>query len=150
MNRAACLSCRTTIIEQTWAGDLLYRYVVFTGGEPLLQLNTPLIEAVHARGFEIAVETNGTCVPPPGIDWVCVSPKAGASLILRKGDELKLVYAQPTLPPESLAALDFTHFWLQPMDGPFRQAHTDAAVAYCLTHPQWRLSLQTHKWIGIR
>ncbi|WP_145134844.1 7-carboxy-7-deazaguanine synthase [Roseomonas gilardii] len=136
-------------IEAGWAGGPSHRYVVFTGGEPLLQLDAPLIAAVHARGFEIAVESNGTVEPPEGIDWLCVSPKAGAPLRVRAGSELKLVFPQPSLMPDSLPSLEFQYFYLQPMDGPDRLAHTEAAVRYCLEHPQWRLSLQTHKLIGI-
>jgi 7-carboxy-7-deazaguanine synthase len=126
------------------------RFVVCTGGEPLLQLDPPLIEALHDRGFAVAVETNGTVTPPAGIDWTCVSPKADASLVLHRGDELKLVFPQPRGEPERFAALEFRHFFLQPMDGPNLAAHTRQAVAYCLAHPQWRLSLQTHKLLGIR
>jgi 7-carboxy-7-deazaguanine synthase (Cx14CxxC type) len=125
-------------------------YVVCTGGEPLLQLDDALIAALHARGFEIGIETNGTLAPPAGIDWICVSPKAGADLVLRRGSELKLVFPQDGAPPERFAGLDFTHFFLQPMDAPARDANTEAATAYCLAHPQWRLCLQTHKLIGIR
>ncbi len=136
-------------IEACWDGPEAERFVVFTGGEPLLQLDRALLDAIHARGFSAAVETNGTIEPPAELDWVCVSPKAGAPLAARSGDELKLVYPQPELLPEAVADLDFTHFWLQPMDGPDRIANTEAAVAYCLSHPQWRLSLQTHKLIGI-
>jgi len=124
-------------------------FVVCTGGEPLLQLDEPLVAALHQTGFEIAIETNGTIVPPPGIDWVCVSPKARAGLVLRSGDELKIVFPQDALEPESLAHLDFRHFFLQPMDGPERVRNTDLATRYCLEHPQWRLSLQTHKLLGI-
>ena len=127
-----------------------HRFVVFTGGEPLLQLDAPLVEAVHARGFEIAVETNGTRPAPPGIDWLCVSPKAGAPLVQRRGQELKLVYPQQNAPPERFADLDFDHFYLQPMDGPEVGRNTELAVSYCLRHPRWRLSVQTHKVIGIR
>jgi organic radical activating enzyme len=123
--------------------------VVCTGGEPLLQLDPPLIAALHARGFEVGVETNGTIAAPPGLDWICVSPKAGAELVQRTGDELKLVYPQPGLDPASLEALDFPVFLLQPMDGPARVENTRAAAAYCLAHPKWRLSVQTHKWIGL-
>ena len=123
--------------------------VVCTGGEPLLQLDTALVDALHAQGFEIAVETNGTQPAPPGLDWVCVSPKASAPLVLTSGSELKLVYPQAAAQPERFADLDFKHFFVQPMDGPAREAHTQQAVAYCLAHPQWRLSLQTHKVIGI-
>jgi 7-carboxy-7-deazaguanine synthase len=123
--------------------------VVCTGGEPLLQLDPPLIDALHAAGFEIAVETNGTQPRPAGLDWVCVSPKAEAELILTSGDELKLVYPQDGAPPERYAGLQFREFFLQPMDGPEREANTRAALAYCLAHPRWRLSLQTHKLLGI-
>lgn len=136
-------------IEREWAGAGGARYVVFTGGEPLLQLDEALIAAVHARGFEIAIETNGTRTPPPGVDWICVSPKAGAALSLTSGDELKLVYPQPDAPPEAFASLDFRHFFLQPMDGAAREANTAAAAAYCMANPTWRLSLQTHKLIGL-
>ena len=122
---------------------------MFTGGEPLLQLDSALVDAVHARGFEIAIETNGTLEPPAGIDWICVSPKAGADWVLKSGDELKLVYPQPGLAPDGMASLPFRHIWLQPMDGPARAENTAAAVAYCLDHPEWRLSVQTHKMIGI-
>ena len=136
-------------IDACWQGGPAHRYVVFTGGEPLLQLDAALLDAVHARGFEVAVETNGTLDAPPAIDWICVSPKAGAPLAQRSGAELKLVFPQADLDPGSMAGLDFRHFWLQPMDGPDRIANTAAAVAYCLAHPRWRLSLQTHKLIGI-
>lgn len=125
-------------------------FVVCTGGEPLLQLDAALIDALHARGFEVAVETNGTMAAPPGIDWLCVSPKAGAPLLQTSGHELKLVYPQPTLPPESVAGLAFEHFYLQPMDGPDVAANTRAAIAYCMAQPQWRLSVQTHKVLQIR
>jgi len=125
------------------------RYVVCTGGEPLLQLDTPLIDALHARGFEVAVETNGTQPAPPGLDWICVSPKAGAPLVVTAGDELKLVFPQLQALPERFEGLAFKHFFLQPMDSPQREANTRAAVAYCMKHPQWRLSLQTHKILGI-
>ena len=123
--------------------------VVCTGGEPLLQLDEALIEALHGYGFTVAIETNGTQPLPPGVDWVCVSPKAGAELVLRAGDELKLVYFQPEAEPEKFIDLDFRHFFLQPMDGPERERNTRRAISYCLTHPQWRLSLQTHKLLGI-
>jgi 7-carboxy-7-deazaguanine synthase (Cx14CxxC type) len=125
------------------------RFVVCTGGEPLLQLDREAIEALHARGFEVAVETNGTVPPPDGIDWLCVSPKAGSSLVVERGDELKLVYPQPGAEPDRFAGLAFTRFYLQPMDGPAREANTGAALRYCLDHPRWRLSLQTHKLLGI-
>jgi len=125
------------------------RLVVCTGGEPLLQLDAPLIDAFHAAGFEIAVETNGTLAAPAGIDWICVSPKAAAEVVQRSGQELKLVFPQPLADPSRFADLDFERFYLQPMDGPDRAAHTAAAIAYCLAHPQWRLSVQTHKYLGI-
>ena len=124
-------------------------FVVMTGGEPLLQMDTGLIEALHSRGFEIAVETNGTLLPPPGVDWLAVSPKAGTELLVTAGDELKLVYPQAGAEPERYAHLKFRHFFLQPMDGPARERNTQLAVSYALEHPQWRLSLQTHKLIGI-
>ena len=124
-------------------------YVVCTGGEPLLQLDEALVEAFHRRGFEVAVETNGTLPAPAGLDWVCVSPKAGNPVVLDHGDELKLVYPQAQARPGRFAGLAFRHFLLQPMDGPDREANTRAALAYCLSHPQWRLSLQTHKFLGI-
>lgn len=124
--------------------------VVCTGGEPLLQLDADATAALHARGFEVAIETNGTLPVPPGVDWVCVSPKARAPLAVARGDELKLVYPQAEAPPEAFSGLAFRHFSLQPMDGPDAAANTAAAVRYCLTHPQWRLSLQTHKLLGLR
>ncbi|MDP2470895.1 MAG: 7-carboxy-7-deazaguanine synthase [Candidatus Palauibacterales bacterium] len=123
--------------------------VVFTGGEPLLQLDAEVVASLHEAGLEVAVETNGTLDPPPGIDWICVSPKAGAPLVLKTGQELKLVYPQDSAPPEQFADLEFDHFFLQPMDGPRLERNTRLAVRYCLAHPQWRLSLQTHKFIGI-
>jgi len=125
------------------------RFVVCTGGEPLLQLDPPLINALHSRGFEIAVETNGTLGAPEGIDWICVSPKAGSHLIQRTGSELKLVYPQPGAEPELFESLSFRHFFLQPMDGAQREQNTKLAVRYCLEHPFWRLSLQTQKLLGI-
>jgi 7-carboxy-7-deazaguanine synthase (Cx14CxxC type) len=125
------------------------RFVVVTGGEPLLQLDAALVEVLHGRGCEIAIETNGTRLPPPGIDWICVSPKAGADLVLRWGSELKLVFPQAGAEPERYVHLDFRHFFLQPMDGPERERNTQLAVRYCLEHPPWRLSLQTHKILGI-
>ena len=125
-------------------------FVVCTGGEPLLQLDGPAIDALHARGFEVAVETNGTIGPPPGLDWICVSPKARAPLVLGRGNELKLVFPQPNQDPASLESLEFEHFFLQPMDGPHLAEHTRAAMEYCLAHPRWKLSLQTHKLLGIR
>jgi 7-carboxy-7-deazaguanine synthase len=131
-------------------GETSSRFVVCTGGEPLLQLDRAAIDAFHAAGFTVAVETNGTQEPPPGIDWICVSPKARAELVLRHGNELKLVFPQPGLDPESLSGFAFEQFFLQPMDGPHRDENTRAALAYCLEHPWWRLSLQTHKMLGIR
>ncbi len=125
------------------------RFVVCTGGEPLLQLDPPLIDALHACDFEIAVETNGTIAAPRGLDWICVSPKAGAALVQRTGDELKLVYPQAGADPAAFESLSFRHFFLQPMDGPHREANTQAALQYCLDHTRWRLSLQTHKLLGI-
>ena len=125
------------------------RLAVCTGGEPLLQLDAGLIAALHARGFEIAVETNGTIAAPAGLDWICVSPKAGAPLAQTSGDELKLVFPQAGIEPEDFAGLGFRHFFLQPMDGPAQGANTAAAIAYCAAHPRWRLSLQTHKFLGL-
>ncbi len=126
------------------------RFVVLTGGEPLLQVDVPLIDALHERGFRIAVESNGTIEPPPGIDWLCISPKAGAPLVVRGGQELKLVFPQPKLDPQQFEGLAFENFYLQPMDSPAARENTAGAVAYCQQHPQWTLSLQTHKLIGIR
>ncbi len=123
---------------------------VMTGGEPMLQMNLPLIRALHAANFEIAVETNGTLPVPGAIDWICVSPKAGAPLAQTRGDELKLVYPQRGIEPEEVVKLDFTHRFLQPMDGPETETNTEATIAYCKRHPEWRLSLQTHKILGIR
>lgn len=123
--------------------------VVCTGGEPLLQLDEELVAAFHNVNFEVAIETNGTKLPPPGIDWICVSPKAGADLILNSGHELKLIFPQHEAEPELFDKLDFQHFFLQPMDGPARDLNTRLAIEYCLEHPQWRLSLQTHKMLGI-
>jgi 7-carboxy-7-deazaguanine synthase (Cx14CxxC type) len=125
------------------------KFLVLTGGEPLLQLDPPLLQALHAAGFEVAVETNGTVLPPPGIDWTTVSPKAGAALRLSRGDELKLVYPQPGIDPAGFVGLEFRHFFLQPLDGPGRDENTRRAVEYCLAHPRWRLSLQMHKYLGI-
>jgi len=125
------------------------RYIVCTGGEPLLQLDTALLDAFHAQDFEVAIETNGTKPVPAGVDWVCVSPKAGAQLVADRGDELKLVVPQEGLDPASLEHLDFEHFFLQPMDGPDVEANTRLAVSYCRAHPKWRISLQTHKLLGI-
>jgi len=132
-----------------WGEERAARYVVCTGGEPLLQLDAPLIRALKGEGFTIAIETNGTLSAPEGIDWICVSPKADAPLLQRHGNELKLVFPQDGVDPARFAGLDFQHFFLQPMDGPLREANTRAAIAYCLAHPPWRLSLQTHKLLGI-
>jgi 7-carboxy-7-deazaguanine synthase (Cx14CxxC type) len=126
------------------------RFVVCTGGEPLLQLDEAAIDALHAHGFEVAVETNGTQPLPRGLDWVCVSPKADAPVVVTGGDELKLVFPQPLAPPERFLELDFRHWLLQPMDGPAIAEATAGAIAYCLAHPQWRLSVQTHKVVGVR
>lgn len=136
-------------ISRKWKADDERKLVVFTGGEPLLQLDDKLIEAIHNRKFQIAIETNGTITAPPGIDWICVSPKAGAELVQKFGKELKLVYPQADIEPADFELLDFEHFFLQPMDGPQREENTAAAIAYCLDHPRWRVSLQTHKYIGI-
>lgn len=126
------------------------KLVVCTGGEPLLQLDEDLVDEFHSRGFTVAVETNGTQNPPGGIDWICVSPKAGAELVITKGDELKLVYPQPNAMPEQFASLHFDHFFLQPMDGADSSTNTRLAIEYCMSHPKWRLSIQTHKLVGIR
>lgn len=136
-------------VQKTWGGRGGRPFVVLTGGEPALQVDAPLIEALHARGFEIAIETNGTLPLPAGIDWVCVSPKSSAELVVRAGDELKLVYPQDDALPERFEALSFRHFLLQPMDGLTRKQNEVRAVAYCLAHPTWRLGLQTHKLLGI-
>jgi 7-carboxy-7-deazaguanine synthase (Cx14CxxC type) len=137
-------------VEGFWQGGADDRLVVLTGGEPLLQVDAPLIDALHEHGFRIAVETNGTLPAPAEIDWVCVSPKAGARLVQGSGDELKLVFPQDGMSPGIFEMLDFRHFLLQPMDGPDRDANTEAAIAYCLAHPRWRLSMQTHKYLGLR
>ena len=137
-------------VAAQWVGVNTNRYTVLTGGEPLLQVDTALIDALHARGFAIGVETNGTIIPPDGMDWICVSPKAGAELAVRHGHELKLVYPQADAKPETFVDLAFERFSLQPMDGPALPENTARAVAYCLAHPKWRLSLQTHKYLGIR
>jgi len=129
--------------------DTLRRFVVLTGGEPLLQVDEALTRRLKDHGFMVAVETNGTCVPPPGIDWVCVSPKAGAKLVVRAGQELKLVFPQPLLQPAQLEHLSFEHFYLQPMDGPSLESNTRQAIEYCKRHPRWSLSIQTHKILGI-
>lgn len=138
-------------VERAWMGDRRHqrRLVVCTGGEPLLQLDRALIDTLHTRGFEVAVETNGTIPAPAGLDWICVSPKGGSVLQQMTGDELKLVFPQDNVNPEDFEALSFRHFFLQPMDGPSRQENTERAIHYCLKHPLWRLSLQTHKFVGI-
>ncbi len=136
-------------VERCWGPEARHRLVVCTGGEPLLQLDGPLIEALHARGFRIAVESNGTLAAPEGLDWLCISPKAGSRTMQRSGDELKLVFPQPGLMPDAVEGWDFRHFFLQPMDGPDQAANVAAAIEWCLAHPQWRLSLQTHKLTGI-
>ncbi|MCA9656031.1 MAG: 7-carboxy-7-deazaguanine synthase [Myxococcales bacterium] len=164
-DRAVCRFCDTDFVGtdgarggeysspeslvEVLAGLAATDYVVFTGGEPLLQLDAELVDHCHRRGLTVAVETNGTMPAPAGIDWICVSPKAGAPLRQRRGSELKLVYPQPELLPERLADLEFEHFFLQPMDGPQRDENTQRAAEYCLRHPRWRLSLQTHKLIGL-
>ena len=137
-------------IAGQWTGGATDRYTILTGGEPLLQVDAELITALHGHGFAVGIETNGTLAPPDGIDWICVSPKAGAELKLRRGHELKLVYPQAGAEPERFAELAFERFSLQPMDGPEATANTARAIDYCQRHPQWRLSLQTHKMIGIR
>ena len=146
--RFATPQALVTAAAALWQGDGR-RLVVCTGGEPLLQLDPALIDAFHAADFEVAVETNGTLAAPDGIDWVCVSPKADAPVVQTSGQELKLVYPQVGVDPARFAHLPFERFWLQPMDGPARSANTEAAIAYCLAHPQWRLSTQTHKYLGI-
>lgn len=137
-------------VEAEWGDSRPSRYVVLTGGEPLLQVDQSLVDALHARGFEVGIETNGTQAAPAGLDWVCVSPKADAELVLRAGDELKLVYPQDKAAPERFEHLAFDHFFLQPMDSPQAATNLEAAIAYCTKNPRWRLSLQSHKMIGIR
>ncbi|CAN7455290.1 7-carboxy-7-deazaguanine synthase [Phenylobacterium sp. LjRoot219] len=147
--RFADAEALSAAVEAAWRGGPGDRLVVLTGGEPLLQVDADLIAALHARGFEIAIETNGTLAAPAGLDWICVSPKADAALTQTRGQELKLVFPQPGVDPARFEALDFERFLLQPMDGPDRIANTEAAIAYCLAHPRWRLSVQTHKYLGI-
>jgi 7-carboxy-7-deazaguanine synthase len=147
---ASAAELADTIAAQWTGANNTNRYVVLTGGEPLLQVDTALVDALHAHGFSVGVETNGTIAPPDGMDWICVSPKAGAELAIRSGHELKLVYPQPDAVPERFADLAFERFSLQPMDGPDVIENTARTVDYCLRHPQWRLSLQTHKTLGIR
>ena len=139
-------------IDRCWVGGMreARKFVVCTGGEPLLQLDESAIAELHERGFEVAVETNGSRPAPKTLDWICVSPKAGAPFVQKSGNELKLVYPQESAPPEKFAELDFDHFFLQPMDGPDVAANTERAIEYCLRHPQWRLSIQTHKLVGVR
>ena len=136
-------------VEAAWQSGLDNRLVVLTGGEPLLQLDAPLVTALHGRGFSLALETNGTIAAPPGVDWICVSPKADAALAQTSGQELKLVYPQAGVDPARFEGLAFERFLLQPMDGPALAENTRAAIAYCLAHPRWRLSVQTHKYLGI-
>jgi 7-carboxy-7-deazaguanine synthase len=140
-----------TAVASMWpTSDGCRRFVVLTGGEPLLQVDAALTQCLKEQGFTIAVETNGTCLPPPGIDWLCVSPKAGAQLAVTSGQELKLVFPQPGAHPSAFEALEFEHFYLQPMDNLRQRANTEEAIEYCKAHPLWRLSVQTHKVIGIR
>jgi 7-carboxy-7-deazaguanine synthase (Cx14CxxC type) len=148
-SRFADAASLAAAVAAAWPAGEADRLVVVTGGEPALQLDDALVAALHGRGFRVAVETNGTLALPAGLDWICVSPKAGTVLAVTAGDELKLVYPQDGARPEDFRALAFRHRFLQPMDGPAREANTEAAVAYCLRHPEWRLSLQTHKMIGI-
>ena len=148
--RYASADALAAAIAGQWTATGGRRYVVLTGGEPLLQVDDALVAALHARGFEIGVETNGTVAPPDGLDWICVSPKAGSTLLVRQGHELKLVYPQALAAPETFENLAFERFSLQPMDGPDVVENTAAAIDYCLRHPQWRLSVQTHKTLGIR
>jgi 7-carboxy-7-deazaguanine synthase len=148
--RYASAEALADAIARQWSGRDLDRFTVLTGGEPLLQLDAALVAALHARGFTIAVETNGTIAPPDGLDWICVSPKAGAELVIREGHELKLVYPQDGASPEDFADLAFARFSLQPMDGPEIRENTARTIDYCLKHPKWRLSVQTHKALGIR
>jgi 7-carboxy-7-deazaguanine synthase len=145
---ALALAQAVTAMWPSQASTRARPFVVCTGGEPLLQLDEPLVAALHDCGFEVAIETNGTRLPPPGIDWICVSPKASAHLVLRSGDELKLIFPQAGAEPERFAHLAFHHFFLQPLDDPARAWNTQLALRYCLEHPQWRLSLQTHKLVG--
>jgi 7-carboxy-7-deazaguanine synthase (Cx14CxxC type) len=138
-------------VERLWPkADEKRRFVVLTGGEPIMQVNQALVEAFHARGFSIAVETNGTLPPPQGIDWLCVSPKAGSELVIKSGQELKLVFPQPGMDPNQFTDYDFEHFYLQPMDGILQRENTARAIDYCMRHPRWNLSVQTHKMVGIR
>jgi 7-carboxy-7-deazaguanine synthase (Cx14CxxC type) len=150
----ASASDLASVVSRCWHSEAAYSegipFVVCTGGEPLLQLDAELIAALHAAGFEVAIETNGTLAVPEAVDWICCSPKAGSELIVTSGHELKLVYPQPALEPDALAELPFDHFYLQPMDGPKLSQNTALAIAYCRQHPRWKLSLQMHKLAGIR
>ena len=148
--RFATAEALADAVAAQWPAADAHRFAVCTGGEPLLQLDAPAVAALHRRGFRVAVETNGTLAPPADVDWICVSPKSTAPLAIERGHELKLVYPQGDAPPERFEDLDFEHFFLQPMDGPARAAHTRQAIEYCLAHPRWRLSLQAHKIVGIR
>jgi 7-carboxy-7-deazaguanine synthase len=151
--RFASASALARAVAAMWPGQSsrgARPFIVCTGGEPLLQLDEPLVQAFHDCGFQVAIETNGTRLPPPGIDWICVSPKARADLVLCSGDELKLIFPQAGAEPERFEHLDFCHFFLQPLDDPARDQNTQLALGYCLAHPQWRLSLQTHKLAGFR
>ena len=137
-------------IAETWtAKEVERKFVVCTGGEPMLQMDADLIDALHQEGFEIAIETNGTRAVPPGLDWICVSPKAGAECVIQSGDELKLIYPQTGADPRDFEHFEFQHFYLQPMDGPDRERNTKLTLEFCMEHPRWKLSLQTHKLIGI-
>ena len=146
----AALAEKVNTLWPALTGNDANKYVVCTGGEPLLQLDEALIQALKEKGFQVAVETNGTVERPRGIDWLCMSPKAGAKTILSAGDELKLVYPQVNAPPEQFEGMSFGHFFLQPMDGPDLEENTKSALKYCLTHPHWRLSLQSHKLLQIQ
>jgi len=137
-------------VARHWGETPSHRFVVLTGGEPLLQVDAALTEALHARGFTIAVETNGTVAPPPGLDWICVSPKADAKVVIESGDELKLVFPQEGVDPARFTGLHFTHFFLQPLDNLLQSTNQRLAMEYCLAHPRWKLGLQTHKMLGIR
>lgn len=147
--RFADAAALAAAVAAFWPPGAPEKLVVCTGGEPTLQLDDALVDALHAEGFSVAIETNGTRVPPAGVDWICVSPKAGAEVVLRRGHELKLVFPQAGAEPELFAEFEFAHFLLQPLDGPRRDEATRLAVQYCLAHPRWRLSLQTHKFLGI-
>jgi len=137
-------------IDMLWPAERNNKYVVCTGGEPMLQLDSQLIDAFHAKHFEVGVETNGTIIPPPGLDWICVSPKANTEIVIRKANEIKLVVKQRGIEPSQFEDWEFDHFFLQPMDGPDVRSYTEWAIQYCLINPTWRLSIQTHKLLGIR